>query len=81
MRFIRLMGKTIWLSVFRIHGTCLKVNDICAFDIKNVNVDKNIRYKLVKSSVETNFGQAVLVLCAEVCYTKHIQLTKEYGDE
>ena len=31
--------------------------------------------------VGVNFNQAVLVLCTEVCYTKHIQLTKEYGDE
>ena len=28
-----------------------------------------------------NFNQTILVLCTEVCYTKHIQLTKEYGDE
>ena len=34
-----------------------------------------------ENSVEVNFNQAVLVLCTEVCYTEHIQLTKEYGDE
>lgn len=81
MRFIRLMGKTIWLSVFRIHGTCLKVNEFCTFGIKNVNTDKNIRYKLAKNSIKKNFDQTILVLCTEVCYTKHIQLTKEYGYE
>lgn len=37
--------------------------------------------KIGENSVEMNFNQAILVRCTEVCYTKHIQLTKEYGDE
>ena len=35
-----LWEKTIWLSVFRIHGACLKVNCFCAFHVKIVKVDK-----------------------------------------
>jgi len=30
----------------------LKVNDFCTFDIKNVNIDKNIRCKLVKTPLK-----------------------------
>ena len=30
----------------------MKVNDFCIFDIKNVNVDKNVRCKLAKTPLK-----------------------------
>lgn len=40
------------LLCYRIHRKCLKVNGFCTFDIKNVNIDKNARCKLVKTPLK-----------------------------
>lgn len=40
------------LLCYRIHRKCMKVNDFCIFDIKNVNVDKNVRCKLAKTPLK-----------------------------
>ena len=40
------------LLCYRIHRKCSKVNSLCTFDIKNVNIDKNARCKLAKTPLK-----------------------------